>query len=90
MPVQIYDNGASLFFVRDGVAHLLMKRGIREISIVGPGIIKIDRGSFERTLTVPFADITSPSFQDVVSLVDELAQMVTGCLCNGFSGNAGG
>ncbi len=88
--VQIINNGASIKIVTDGVARLIYKSQIREISVIRDSIIRIDIG--EGALYNVFIDqttVTSPQTSSAEALRDAINEMLASSLSiSGFATEA--
>lgn len=78
---EIINNGASLKITAKGDARLILKRHIREISVIKPSVVKLDLGSDPlRNIFLEHSEVTNPQTQSSEELRDALNEMLKDCI----------
>ncbi len=80
MTIEIKDTEASLKIVTDGNARLILKRHIREISVIKPSLVKLDLGAPLRNIYFEHSEVINPQTQNAEELRDVLNEMLKDCL----------
>ena len=77
MEIQVIDNGASLKILTDGEARLILKRHIREISLIKPLVVKLDVGAGPLSnIFIHHSDVTVPVTNSPEELRDAINEML--------------
>lgn len=75
--VEIFNNGASLKLIMDGVTRNILKNQIREITVINETVIKIDIGMGTlNNIFFDFAEVTNPIGKDAADLVEIINTMM--------------
>ncbi len=86
MPYQILDDGASIRFVSGTGEQLIMKKDIREASVVREDLIEIKTGPPLQSIFFRHRDVTSPATVSAPVLREAINAMITNCICCGGGG----
>jgi hypothetical protein len=81
MSYQIFNSGASIRFTDPDGEVMIYKQTIRQIAVIGDGIIKIDTGEKFRTIFFRHENVSVPVSGSAVALTSVLNNWLTDCLC---------
>lgn len=81
MSYQIFNSGASIRFTHPDGQVLILKQCIRQIAVIGDGIIKIDTGQMFRTIFFRHENVSVPVSGSADALATVLNNWITDCLC---------
>jgi hypothetical protein len=76
MPYQIYNNGASIVFSRDGKEYFLLKNTITKISILRDEYIRISTGNCLGGINISYKDVSSPMLFSASELLNTLSYWI--------------
>jgi hypothetical protein len=77
MSYEIYDYGACIKFVKDGIEFFLAKSTIKKISIIGSDTIKISTGNCLGSIFFHQRDVVAPENLIPIELVNYLNAWIT-------------
>lgn len=77
MSYQIYDNGASIKFTKDGKESFVIKNTVTKISVLREDVIKIGTGSCLSSIYIRYQDVSIPVTLSIVDLVNYFNNWIT-------------
>ncbi len=77
MSYQIYDNGASIKFTKDGKESFVVKNTVTKISVIREDVIKIGTGSCLSSIYIKYQDVSIPFTFSVSELVNYFNTWIT-------------